>query len=467
MSPRETRRGQGPATGPEDVLEVVHILAGRAQRAGQLTGDGVALGRRLGYVQSMAELLGTEVAVVERGFTDPLNPFGLTTTQPPSKVGPDDRTDKTLTTQANDWTAHPLRPQTEARADVQTMRNRTICQCGGRMGWARLDNQWDDDLWVCPGCGGPSQMVEEKTMGLAYFRGGPLDGNAYEVAQLGKDPAFAPYITQYNWTAEIIESQQTGAKARVWVHKDEPAPPNPVQEQQAMPAPPAPPASSETGTVPAQEGAVDMSESSTAPAPAEPAAAVTTDHLRAGRERLKASRTDVSKLSGLTIPQIARMEKGGPRTKSDEVSKYEGALAQLEQQAGAARETPAPPSEASAESGDGSEPGDTKGPQAPAPIGALAAMEKGADDFTDTGGVVRLHRWREFAFVPRGEGDMASGTPCRVTSIPGVSFTFIAFTRNEKGVETIEVWETRRRRVRYVRPEAVQSKRRSRARVAV
>jgi hypothetical protein len=98
------------------------------------------------------------------------------------------------------WAAHELRKQPAPRLDVQTMTNRILCRCGARYGWCKLVNEWDDDCWVCGRCGGPSYMAEEKRMGLAFFRGGPLDGKAYEVSTLTSDVNLGPYIVQYNWT---------------------------------------------------------------------------------------------------------------------------------------------------------------------------------------------------------------------------------------------------------------------------
>lgn len=44
------------------------------------------------------------------------------------------------------------------------------------------------------------------------------------------------------------------------------------------------------------------------------------------RKRLKLSRADVAKVSGLTQAQIVRIENGGPRTKDEEVAKLNEAL---------------------------------------------------------------------------------------------------------------------------------------------
>jgi hypothetical protein len=73
--PTETRAGRGVIVDPADVLDFVHILAGRAVRAkrqalnervsGSPHGGAFALGRAEGYRQAIAEALGVEVAAVD------------------------------------------------------------------------------------------------------------------------------------------------------------------------------------------------------------------------------------------------------------------------------------------------------------------------------------------------------------------------------------------------------------------
>lgn len=333
-----------------------------------------------------------------------------------------------------DWASHELRQQAVARPDVQTLASRILCRCGARDGWARLENEWDDDLWVCPRCGGPSYMAEEKRMGLAFFRGGPLDGRAYEVATLTRDLSLGPYIIQYNWTPEIITSEQTGATARVWQHKELPGETARLDGAAAA-LPPEQPVASDTESE--REGDTSMADTE---------AAVVTSGLLDRRTALKASRTDVQKISGLTVPQVARIEQGGARTTADEVKSYTDALDAIEQQGGAGRERKAKKTAAASE--DAKEGGDTKGPKAPPPSSAPAAE-------TDTGGVVRLHEWNGFSFTPRQKGDMTGGSPVKWSASTSAAFTFVAFTRDDKGTEVVELWETRRRRIRYAKPEDI------------
>lgn len=72
-------------------------------------------------------------------------------------------------------------------------------------------------------------------------------------------------------------------------------------------------------------------------APVEP---VITADLLETRKRLGLSRTPVSEAAGVTVAQLARIEKGGNRTTAAEAQQVRDALAKLE------AEAPAPAAEA-------------------------------------------------------------------------------------------------------------------------
>ena len=305
-------------------------------------------------------------------------------------------------------------------SSLYELTDRRLCRCSTRDGYTRLEGVEDPDLWVCPRCGGPTWTVERHRVGLAFFRGGPLDGKAYETQALLTNVALGTYIIEYNWTPEIIVSELTGAHARVWTFKN--LPPADFAEEDIQP----------------------LYEKEVRPMTAE----VDGSQLLERRLELELSREDVAKHCDLTVAQIARIERSGKRNTEAEVTQINAALdkfasgaAQAAPRRGGRRSKPsvataAPSGDSGAEEG-----GDTKGPLAPPP--------------PETGSC-RLHEWNGLRFEPVGRGqEPRSGTPVKVTTIPKTAFTFIAFTRNEAGNEMVEVWETRRRRIRYVKPEAV------------
>lgn len=184
---------------------------------------------------------------------------------------------------------------------------------------------------------------------------------------------------------------------------------------------------------------------------------VSTGGLRERREKLGASRTDIEKLSGLTVPMIARIEKGGPSTKQDEADKYAAALDSIEKN-GVAKKTAAPRGKKTAAAkpageGDTGTSGHTRGSQTPTTSGPVETARP--DENADTGGVVRLHEWNGHTFTPRAKGDMTGGSVVKWSKSTSASFTFVAFTRDANGKEVVELWETRRRRIRYANPEDV------------
>lgn len=55
---------------------------------------------------------------------------------------------------------------------------------------------------------------------LNLFRGGPLDGLAYSTETLVSSAALPLPAQDYGWTPEIVTSDLTGARARVWAYKE-------------------------------------------------------------------------------------------------------------------------------------------------------------------------------------------------------------------------------------------------------
>jgi hypothetical protein len=101
VSPQVTRAGQGPAKTPDDILRVVRILAGRSIRADQAAPGTATIGdfnagRRQGYVQAIAELLGTTATEVDRALRNDPDVFDvrrLTGVVNAATVNPTERTD--------------------------------------------------------------------------------------------------------------------------------------------------------------------------------------------------------------------------------------------------------------------------------------------------------------------------------------------------------------------------------------
>lgn len=124
---------------------------------------------------------------------------------------------------------------------------------------------------------------------LNFFRGGPMDGQAYETTVLLTPNAAALPLDAYRWSAEKIQSQVTGAFARVWLHDSIPM---------ETPAPP-------------------------------PAAVAGENNYMARRKALKLSRDALAELAGTNSSQVWRLEKDmvlKPGTKEG----VDRALAQLE-----------------------------------------------------------------------------------------------------------------------------------------
>jgi hypothetical protein len=91
------------------------------------------------------------------------------------------------------------------------------CHCGKRIGFTCVQG-W----WVCRKCKLPTELyltaMTEKgfSMGLVYFEGGPLDGQAYESKSLLGGQGLMPEVGQYNWTPDKKTSSSTGAVAQIW-----------------------------------------------------------------------------------------------------------------------------------------------------------------------------------------------------------------------------------------------------------
>jgi hypothetical protein len=271
------------------------------------------------------------------------------------------------------------------RARGKAMRGVMLCSCGGRAGFTQV-NGW----WVCATCRLPtlgylSAMVGQGTdgenVGLIYFKGGTLDGKAYETKDLlGRESLDLP-ITEYKWTSEKITSASDPTKtAQVWKHVSLSAGgsgPIPSTEDNnhstasaesvdAVPvAPPVRPEDPDPGVPDVRFTMEDGTASATiAPASeAERAAAdqltqeteelglydqpqegqqefpelPTGESLLARRKALKASRGDLVDRTGLAFSKIANIEQGtGKRVKDEEVRKLADALTQMEQERGGA-----------------------------------------------------------------------------------------------------------------------------------
>lgn len=186
------------------------------------------------------------------------------------------------------------------------MTNMILCSCTGRDGFTQAG-----DDYVCARCGLPRRQYEEKVSGgLAYFRGGPLDGKAYEYSTLLSGEAVQLPIAEYKWTQEKITSSLTGRTARVWVWHGA------ISESSHEPAASSPPL---------QEGTHHMSQNTTTDGH-------TNTQLLERRQALKLSRPVVAEKAGITVSQLANMEVSGKRVKEGVMDKVHQALVHFEQQ---------------------------------------------------------------------------------------------------------------------------------------
>jgi hypothetical protein len=183
-----------------------------------------------------------------------------------------------------------------------------LCTCTGREGFTRI---WDE--FVCAACHQPRPGYEEKTVGLAYFQGGPLDGRVYTVKSLMSTDALAinDELQQYKWTSGKIKSERTGQTARVWLW---------IGDVSGQPA-----------AVPTQEDQVMT--------------ATTDNDYLVRRQKLGLSRPEVVVHTDgkVTVAQLSTVEKGGPRVKEDIRTAVDAALSKLEAQAGVSTDAQAAP----------------------------------------------------------------------------------------------------------------------------
>lgn len=224
-------------------------------------------------------------------------------------------------------------------------------------------------------------------MGLVYFKGGPLDGRAYETQSLMTHEALRlEGLSQYKWTPEKITSKQTGAEARVWVWP---------QEQEYVPAQP-PAAEPEEQT---QMSATELTER---------------------RKALHVTRASLAEKAGISIARLDKIERG---TNTDEalVAKVTGLLAELEASGGSTN-------------------GDAK-PRAKkrkaAASGATESEEEGAQGGRAGESRGEWQRTSEWNGIKKGDVVVVEGT-CKPKKRKPV-WTFVCHTVNPQGVETIEV----------------------------
>ena len=142
---------------------------------------------------------------------------------------------------------------------------------------------------------------------LNYFRGGPLDATAYETSTLIETPHHAGHIPieEYKWTPEVIESEKTGRRARVWTHKALVADEAPSTEV------------AEAATSNNTQGEQVMSD------------------LIERRKSLKLSRRAVAEEAGITEAQLYTIEKNGPRVTDEAKNNLVETLDRLEQKVAA------------------------------------------------------------------------------------------------------------------------------------
>lgn len=149
---------------------------------------------------------------------------------------------------------------------------------------------------------------------LNFFRGGPLDGHAYETRTLlesahGREE-WSSQVAQYKWTPEVIVSQKTGASARVWVH-------GPMAAQITAPQPAATVAPGGGSSAPSTYEGADMAE----------------QNLEDRRKAGGFSRNQVAEAAGLTVAKVYRIEKASARTTEEETAQLVAALDKLEAEA--------------------------------------------------------------------------------------------------------------------------------------
>lgn len=185
------------------------------------------------------------------------------------------------------------------------------CTCTAR-GFTNLATN-GGEWWVCAGCHKPTKawIMGQGDELLNYFRGGPLDGLAYETITLIESPHHIGHIpiTEYLWSEEIVTSDKTGRRARVWLHKSS------VPEEA--------PAASSTTTVAGQ--ASNESQNGEGKMPKN-TMVDSGNGLLDRRADLKLSRRIVAEQAGISQAQLATIEKGGARVKDEDVANVRAAL---------------------------------------------------------------------------------------------------------------------------------------------
>lgn len=172
-------------------------------------------------------------------------------------------------------------------------------------------------LFVCVSCNKldtvnlPQAQFNIRSDIANLFRGGPLDGSAYATETLtsGEFDFFTNEgYCLYHVTNELVTSEATGAKARVWEYRETPFAPgkNTTTRKKAV-----------------------MTENAAAAETTETETAVVTNGLQDRRKALKLSRKQVSDHSGISQAKVARIEGGGKRTTQDEVDQLAKALDEL------------------------------------------------------------------------------------------------------------------------------------------
>jgi transcriptional regulator with XRE-family HTH domain len=223
------------------------------------------------------------------------------------------------------------------------------------LGNGPLEEQW----WVHANkdCMKPTQawLMGHASDMLNYFRGGPIDGAAYDTQTLVSTAATVLPVAEYHWTPEVITSQATGASARVWAYGPTPVP----TELEApviapKPEPERPAAVPETGpsvTLPSQDTTSPMvwpdvpadieaalpdgpvSEQYMSPEEDDVAGSATVTPEEAGPQLLeertesKFSRKAVADAAGVTTAVLWRVEQG--RGKAEEITAITKALKEL------------------------------------------------------------------------------------------------------------------------------------------
>jgi hypothetical protein len=199
------------------------------------------------------------------------------------------------------------------------------CDCGvatGRQeGWTNLGVGTDREWWVHSACHRPGKKwMEGADPGmLNFFKGGPMDGSAYETQTLLDAAAGSLPVTEYKWTPEVVTSSTTGASARVWLHTS-----LANDASSVAVVPPADDARSDDGSSVIGNdvtGGHSMAKKEV--------------NLEERRKALKLSRGQVAAQSGLTQAKVYRIEKAGGRTTEEETAQVAAALDALEAAASA------------------------------------------------------------------------------------------------------------------------------------